>query len=120
MSRLNSVSMFAGMENSESEVRYLTEEFIRTGILEKDGSKKISTEKHGIDYIIYPGEQYIPKCPVCEEVYRNCALEFPSDMIVESPHCKCPCLWWNYFKLKIKKLKPFCSFVVKKIKKEKN
>jgi hypothetical protein len=79
--------------NSYSENQYIKDQYIRRGILNKDGSKIESN----FDYNIYPWESgYIPKCSVCKEVYNKFLTNTNCEEI-NSPHRRCGCLWWEYY-----------------------
>lgn len=86
--------------NTYGEIEYIKKMYIKQGVLNNDGSKKIGI----VDYNIYPWEKgFIPKCQICKEVYDK----FTEDINVTeiySPHCMCSCLWWDWYKDKILQL----------------
>ena len=84
--------------NTFNEKEYIRNEYIKRGILDANGQKF----KNIIDYNIYPDDGgYIPKCTICESVYKTYKNTTTENRKVESPHSNCGCLWWEYFKQKL-------------------
>jgi hypothetical protein len=93
--------------NTYSEKEYIKNEYIRTGLLDKNGEKIITS----FDYPEDGG--YIPLCAVCKQIYEE-NKDNENIQQIDSHHSKCGCLWWNYFKDKIKENNPNIVFEKKK------
>jgi len=98
--------------NSYAEIEYIRREYIKQGVLNKDGTKT-PPGPSGIDYCIYPWEKgYIPKCSTCSEMFNTfVASKDNKDKAIRALHKHCGCLWFNYFKTKILSVNPNASFV---------
>ena len=84
--------------NTQSEIEYIRCEYIKIGILNKNGTKTPSP--HSFDYNIYPWEKgYIPKCGICNEMYNKYKMEPINE--VKALHKNCKCLWFEWFKTKL-------------------
>jgi len=96
------------MENTYLEVEYLEKEYTKLGIQKTNSS---------FDFNIYPGERYIPQCSVCKLVYdthKNDKDVMKSGYTIESPHVRCGCLWWSWFREKFLQLNNTINFCMKK------
>jgi hypothetical protein len=53
-------------------------------------------------------------CTICESVYTTYKNTTTENCKVEAPHCRCGCLWWDYFREKLIYKNPTFVFIVGK------
>ena len=75
---------------------YLTQKYIKCGLLTPDGKKTLGPED--FDPYIYPSEGYIPKCSRCVDDLDRLKIHtthHPEKKFKRN--CTRHCLWYDYF-----------------------
>jgi hypothetical protein len=103
------------MNQSWEELEHLRRQYQKLGLLDAQFRKTAILSE--VDFMVYPGDQFIPQCTICSNEYQNFTTlhKVNPQNNVQLTHDRCGCLWVDYFKNKINKLAPGVVYYREKV-----